>query len=187
MAQVISRKTNTMEQYYSNDSLTAFKTETGIHIEERKKGSLKMILLITGLGLAAMIAAFGLGMIGGNIGRIMAPFLFWGGGLILVIGLLGFIIKGAIQGDPKLTIDTTKNELTVRGKIYPFSQVDEIVTQKQDMMGRTMIVAFMMIAGKKKSLFSTAIVVPKPIEMEEFISNLNTIVQDSKNKKSTEE
>lgn len=117
----------------------------------------------------------------------MAPFLFWGGGLILVIGLLGFIIKGAIQGDPKLTIDTTKNELTVRGKIYPFSQVDEIVTQKQDMMGRTMIVAFMMIAGKKKSLFSTAIVVPKPIEMEEFISNLNTIVQDSKNKKSTEE
>ncbi|MCH2226116.1 MAG: hypothetical protein MK066_15210 [Crocinitomicaceae bacterium] len=45
------------------------------------------------------------------------------------------------------------------------------------MMGKTMMFAFMMINGKKKSLFSTAIVAPDPKEMIDFISNLHDVVQ----------
>lgn len=50
----------------------------------------------------------------------------------------------------------------------------------QQMMGRTMTVAFIMTGGKKKSLFSTAIVVPQPKEMEDFINSLNDVVQNGK-------
>ena len=67
-----------MEQYYSNDSLTAFKTEDGILIEEKKKGSLKMLLVIMGLGVLMLVGGFLIGLFGGTIGLAMAGKFTWG-------------------------------------------------------------------------------------------------------------
>ncbi|MDG1332209.1 MAG: hypothetical protein P8P74_07755 [Crocinitomicaceae bacterium] len=169
-----------MEQYYSNDSLTAFNTEYGVLIEEKKKGSLKMLLVILGLGVLMLIGGFVIGIIGGNIGLAMAPWLIWGSALVIAVAVIAFVIKLVVNSDPKITFNTKKHELHLRGKVIPFADIESITNQEQPMMGKTMMFAFMMINGKKKSLFSTAIVAPDPKEMASFIANLNDLVQKGK-------
>ena len=166
-----------MEQYYSNDSFTAFNTEDGILIEEKKKGSLKMLLIILGLGVLMLIGGFVIGLFGGTIGLAMAPWLIWGSALVIAVAVIAFVIKLVMNQDPKIVFNTKNNELSLRGKIIPFSDIESISPQEQPMMGKTMMFAFMMINGKKKSLFSTAILAPDPKEMIDFISNLDDVVQ----------
>lgn len=169
-----------MEQYYSNDSLTAFKTDSGVLIEEKKKGSLKMLLVILGLGMLMLLGGFVLGFFGGNIGLAVAPFMIWGSVLVIAVAVIAFIIKLAVNADPKIIFDTTKNELSLRGKTHSFTNIEQIVHQEQAMIGKTMMFAFLMIGGKKKSLFSTAVVAPNPQEMIDFIAELNKIIQGGK-------
>lgn len=166
-----------MEQYYSNDSLTAYNTEDGILIKEKKKGSLKMLVFILGLGLLMVVGGFVLGFLGGNIGLAVAPWFIWGGALVVAIAIIAFIIKLAINQDPNIVFNTKKHELSIRGKVIPFNDIESITHQEQSMMGKTMMFAFMMVNGKKKSLFSTAVVAPNPKEMASFISDLNELVQ----------
>lgn len=169
-----------MENYYSTDSFTAFKTDNGIIIEEKKKGSLKMLLVIIGLGILMLIGGFVLGLFGGSIGLAMAPFLIWGSALVLVVAVIAFILNMVASSDRKITFDTTTNELTYRKKVVSFNTIEQLSYQEQSMMGRTMVFAFLMIGGKKKSLFSTAIVVPNPKEMIDFIQELNQVIQNGK-------
>lgn len=166
-----------MEQYYSNDSLTAFNTEDGILIEEKKKGSLKMLLVIMGLGVLMLIGGFLIGLFGGTIGLAMAPWLIWGAAIVIAIAIIAFVLKMVMNQDPNIIFNTKTKELSMRGKVIPFADIESITSQEQAMMGKTMIVAFMMIHGKKKSLFSTAIVAPNPKEMTAFIANLQDLVQ----------
>ncbi|MFK7787595.1 MAG: hypothetical protein AB8B56_20905 [Crocinitomicaceae bacterium] len=169
-----------MEQYYSNDSLTAFNTDDGILIEEKKKGPLKMLLLLLGLSVLIILGGFLIGMFGGTIGLAMAPWLIWGGAIVTAICIIAFILKLVMNQDPKITFNTTTHTVSVRGKNIPFSDIETIVSQEQSMMSKTMVVAFMVINGKKKSLFSTAIVATNPKEMTAFIDNLNDLVQKGK-------
>lgn len=169
-----------MENYYSNDSLTAFKVENGIVIEEKKKGSLKMLLVILGLGVLLLIGGFVLGLFGGTIGLAVAPFLIWGSALVLVVAIIAFILNMVASSDRTITFDTATNELTYRKKVIPFNTIEHLAYQEQAMMGKTMIFAFLLIGGKKKSLFSTAIVVPNPKEMIDFVQELNQVIQNGK-------
>ncbi len=169
-----------MEQYYTHDSFIAFKTDNGMVIEEKKKGSIKMLLVIIGLGLLMLVGGFIIGLFGGNIGRIVAPFLIWGAALVLVVAIIAFIIKMVVSSDPKITFDTSSNELTLRGKSIPFENITQLMYQEQAMMGRTMVFAFLMINGKKKSLFSTGIVANDPTSMSQFIQELNDTLQQAK-------
>lgn len=169
-----------MENYYSNDSLTAFKVENGIVIEEKKKGSLKMLLVILGLGVLMLIGGFVLGLFGGTIGLAVAPFLIWGSALVLLVAIIAFILNMAASSDRTITFDTATNELTYRKKVIPFTTIEQLTYQEQAMMGKTMIFAFLLIGGKKKSLFSTAIVVSNPKEMIDFVQELNQVIQNGK-------
>ena len=166
-----------MEQYYANDSFTAYHTEDGILIEEKKKASLKMLLMILGLGILMVVGGAAISLLGGTIGRAVGPWLVWGGGLVLVVSIVAFIIKLVINQDPKIVLNRHTREISVRGKVIPFSDISSIEHQEQAMMSKTMFFAFMIINGKKKSLFSTAIVAPKPQDAINFISGLNTFVQ----------
>ena len=136
-----------------------------------------MLLLILGLGVLMLIGGLLIGMFGGTIGFAMAPWLIWGAALVIAIAIIVFILKLVINADPKITFNTQKHELTVRGKVIPFSDITSITSQEQSMMGKTMVFAFMLINGKKKSLFSTAIAVSNPKEMTQFISELNDFIQ----------
>ncbi len=170
-----------MEEYYSNDSFTAFKSENGIVIEEKKKGSIKMLVAIIGIGILVLIGGFITGLFGGNIGLAIAPFLIWGSALVLVIALIAFILKLFVSpSNTKITFDTTTNELTLRGKVIPFGDITQLSYQEQAMMGRTMIVAFLIVKGKKKSLFNTGIMTTDPIGMNNFIQELNALIQKEK-------
>ena len=176
-----------MEQYYTNQFLTAYNTEDGIYIEEKQKGSFKMLFVLLGLSLLIVVGGFLIGMFGGNIGRIMAPFLIWGGAIVLTVCILVFILKVIIKFDPKITFDKNKKELGVRGKVFPFDSIEKIEPNLQAMFGKTMCVAFIHTGGKKKSLFSTSIVVPEPRDMEDLINGLNDFVQKSKTGNTTED
>jgi len=176
-----------MEQYYSNDSLTAYHTEDGILIEEKKKGTLKMLVFILGMGILMFVGGLVLGILGGNIGRAVGPWLVWGGALVVVVGVVAFIIKLAMNQDPKITFNKKTQELTLRGKVIPFSDIVSIDYQEQPIMSKTMMFAFLMINGKKKSLFSTGIATPKPKEMINFISDLSDLVQEKETSKVVEE
>lgn len=175
-----------MEPLMSHDSFTAFTSETGIHIEEKKKGALKMVLVFMGISILMVILGFILGLFVGDMGRAIGFFFIWGGALIFVISLIAFFLKIAINADPKITFDTTTNTLTLRGKVFPFADIDQIAPQMQLIMGRTMVMAMLIIKGKKKSLFSTGIVVSDPAEMQEFVATLDQLVQTAKSKKDTE-
>ncbi|MCH2226115.1 MAG: hypothetical protein MK066_15205 [Crocinitomicaceae bacterium] len=119
-----------MEQYYSNDSFTAFKTEDGILIEEKKKGSLKMLLIILGLGVLMLIGGFVIGLFGGTIGLAMAPWLIWGSALVIAVAVIAFVITLVMNRDPKIVFNTKNNELSLRGKIIPFSDIESIAPQE---------------------------------------------------------
>jgi len=166
-----------MEQYYSNDSLKAYKIEDGVQIEEKKKGTFKMLIVILGLGILVLVAGLIVGVFGSSIGRTVAPWLIWGSLLILAVATISFIIKLALNADPNITFNTTKREVSVRGKVIPFSDIEAIHSQEQPLLGKTMVFAFILIKGKKKSLFSTAIATANPKEMTEFIGSLNDLIQ----------
>ncbi len=170
----------------THNSFTAFSTDSGIVIEEKKKGAMKMMLVILGIAVLMVVFSFALALVGGTIGRPIAPIFFWGGILVFVIAIIALILRTAINTDPKISFDTDSNTVNVRGKIIPFSDIEQISPQLQTVMGRTMVVAMMIIKGKKKSIFSTAIVVTDPSVIKELIAALDQIIQDSKNRKDTE-
>jgi hypothetical protein len=175
-----------MEPIMTHNSFDAFTTDSGIYIEEKKKGSVKMVLIFLGFSLLMIILGFILGFFGGAGGRIVAFFFIWGGGLVFVVALIAFFLKLAINADPKITFDTNSNTLTLRGKVIPFADIEQIGPQMQIIMGRTMVMAMMIIKGKKKSLFSTGIVVTDTRDIEDLIAALDQLVQDSKSKKDVE-
>ena len=175
-----------MEPIMTNESFTAFSTDSGIVIEEKKKGSVKMVLIIMGVSVLMIVLAFVIGLFGGTVGRIMGFFLFWGGALCFAIALIALIIRTAINADPKITFDSNSGTVTIRGKVIPFSDIEQIAPQLQIVMGRTMVVAMMVIKGKKKSIFSTAIVVKDPADIQDLIAALDQLIQDSKSKKDVE-
>lgn len=146
-----------------------------------------MLLFILGMGILMLIGGVAFTFFGGNIGRAVGPWLFWGALLVLAVAILAFIIKLAANQDPKIVFDKNKQELTVRGKVIPFSNIASIVHQEQAMMSKTMFFAFMMINGKKKSLFSTAVVAPKPQEMINFIEELSQFVQGNDTREAAKE
>lgn len=169
-----------MEQYYSTDSLEAFKTEDGILLEEKKKGPLKMMLVILGLSVLMLIAGFAISMFGGTIGLAMGPWLVWGAAILIVVIVITFVIRLAMNFDPKIIFNTKKYELHVRGKVIPFGDIESITHQEQTMMSKTMIIATVLVNGKKKSLFSSAIVATDPKGMANLITSLNDLVQKGK-------
>ena len=167
-----------MEQFFANDSFTAYHTEEGILIEERKKGTLKMLLTILGLGLLMLVGGILITLFGGTIGRGVGPWLFWGALLVLAVGVVAFIIKMAMNQDPKIVLNKHTREIQVRGKLIPFGDVSKIDYQEQTMMSKTMVIAFLIVNGKKKSLFSTAIVAPEPKATISFLNDLNDFIQN---------
>ncbi len=146
-----------------------------------------MLFYILGMGILMLLGGVLLGIFGGNIGRAVGPWLVWGAILVLAVTVIAFIVKLAVNQDPNITFNKNTRELTVRGKVIPFSDITSIVHQEQSMMSKTMVFAFLMINGKKKSLFSTAVVAPKPQEMINFISDLNELVQNGESTDTAEE
>lgn len=175
-----------MEPIMTHNSFTAFSSDSGIVIEEKRKGAMKMMLVVMGIAVLMVVLAFVFGFVGGAIGRPLAPVFFWGGILIFATAVVAVLLKLAINADPKITFDTTSNTLTLRGKVIPFSDIEQIGPQMQIIMGRTMVMAMMVIKGKKKSVFSTGIVVTDTRDMEDLIAAMNQLIQDSKNKKDVE-
>ena len=175
-----------MEPIMTHNSFTAFSTESGIVIEEKKKGAMKMMLVVMGFSVLMVVLSFVLALVGGSIGRPIAPIFFWGGILIFATVIVAVLLKLAINADPKITFDTTSNTLSLRGKVIPFADIEQIGPQMQIIMGRTMVMAMMVIKGKKKSLFSTGIVVTDTRDMEDLIAAMNQLIQDSKSKKDIE-
>lgn len=167
-----------MEKYFENDSLTAYHTDEGILIEEKKKGTVKMVLTILGMGALMLLAGLLIGIFGGTIGRAVGPWLVWGSILVIVVGVVSFIIKLAMNQDPKIVLNKHTQEISVRGKVVPFGDISNIDYHEQSMMSKTMVIAFLIVNGKKKSLFSTALVAPKPKETIEFLKGLNDFIQN---------
>lgn len=109
------------------DSLTTFKTDSGVLIEEKNKGFLKMLLVILRLGVIMLLGGFILDFFAENIGLTMAPFMIWFSALIISI---------AVITNPKLIFDTTKNQLCLRIKTHSFTNIEQIFHQEQAMMGK---------------------------------------------------
>ncbi|XOV66069.1 MAG: hypothetical protein ACFHU9_10575 [Fluviicola sp.] len=175
-----------MELFFENDSVTAFRVEEGILIEEKKKGTLKMLLYILLMGIAMLIGGILLGLFGGTIGRGVGPWLVWGAIIVLGISVIALILKLVINHESKITFDKKTRELRVRGKVIPFSSISSIVHQEQSMMSKTMFFAFLIVNGKKKSLFSTAIVAQKPQQVINFIAELDAFVKEESSLTSVE-
>ena len=151
-------------------------TEDGFLLTEKGKGPLKMVLIISGLAILAIVLAIPVGVMGGNIGRIFAPILFWGGILIVAVSIIAIILRFAIPRDPKILFNTTTSELHIRGKVIPFSNISDVNVNVQNMMGKNMVVVFLIVNGKKRSLFSTSIVSQDPSAIETMAEELKNLV-----------
>ncbi|MCR9171054.1 MAG: hypothetical protein NXI10_01065 [bacterium] len=176
-----------MEQFYVCDSLTAYSTEDGILIEEKKKGTLKMVLTILLMGVLMLIGGLLIGIFGGTIGMAVGPWLIWGSILVLAVAVISFIIKLAMNQDPKITLNKHTKEVTMRGKVIAFSDISAIDYSEQSMMSKTMVIAFLIVNGKKKSLFSTALVSKNPKETVSFIKDLERFIQNEGHKDASKE
>ena len=86
------------------------------------------------------------------MGRSIAPALFWGGLLIVVASIIALILRFSISRDPKIVFNTTNSELLIRRKVIPFSNITYINVNVQNMMDKNMVVVFIFINGKKKSV-----------------------------------
>jgi hypothetical protein len=162
----------------SNDSFVASTTEDGILITEKRKGPLKMVFIFLGLSMLAILLSFVLVALAGTFGRIIAPFLFWGAILIAVITLIALLLKVIIKIDPIILFNTQLKELYIRGQVIPFAEISDINCQLQRVMGKTAAVVFLIIDGKKKSLFSTSIMTNDPGSIEELADSLSTLVKN---------
>ncbi|MFT5778047.1 MAG: hypothetical protein ACI837_000995 [Crocinitomicaceae bacterium] len=161
----------------SNDSFVASTENNGILIREKRKGPLKMVLIFLGLSILAIILSLVLAKNGGAFGVIIAPFLFWGAILIAGISLVALILKVVIKIDPTILFNTETKELHIRGKIIPFQDISDVNCQLQNLMGKTAAVVFIVVNGKKKSLFSTSVMTKDPESIEELADALSTLVE----------
>ena len=136
----------------STDTFYATSTEDGFMLMEKNKGPIKMILVLSGLAILAVSILLPLAMYGGWVGRSIAPALFWGGLLIVVASIIALILRFSISRDPKIVFNTTNSELLIRRKVIPFANITYINVNVQNMMDKNMVVVFIFINGKKKSV-----------------------------------
>ncbi|MFT5778046.1 MAG: hypothetical protein ACI837_000994 [Crocinitomicaceae bacterium] len=160
----------------TTDTFAGVITDDGFLLTEKGNGPMKMVLIFFGLGVVAFIVSIPLAVMGGTIGVIFAPILFWGGILIAAACIIAVTLRFAIKRDPNILFNTKTSELNIRGKVIPFSDISDITTNIQNMMGKTMVVVFLVVNGKKKSLFSTSIVSNNPGAIEDMADELKTLV-----------
>lgn len=160
----------------STDSYEASESEDGLHITEKKKGILKMLGIFCGFGLLGVIASFILVFTRIKIAVILAPFVFWGGALIFVVTLISFIVKTLVNSDPHIHFNANTKELNIRGKVIPFSDIESVDTQFQEMLGKIGSFIFLRVNGKKKSVFSTSVVVKDKSGIEDLAERIKSIV-----------
>ena len=165
-----------MEPIY-NDSFTAEFSDEGLRIEEKSKGPLKMLLIFSGISVAAIALSFVLVGLGGLFGRIVGPALFWGGAVVIVISLVAIILKVFVQNDRSIWFDNANSTLHLRGKDIAYSSISDIDFQVQELFGKQGCFVFMRVNGKKKSLFSTSVIVKDPQEIKILTDTIKQMVE----------
>ena len=70
-----------------------------------------MVLTILGMGALMLLAGLLIGIFGGTIGRAVGPWLVWGSILVIVVGVVSFIIKLAMNQDPKIVLNKHTQEI----------------------------------------------------------------------------
>lgn len=168
-----------METLLTNDSFTAYTTDSGILIQEKKSSAKKFgtIIMIAGIVFIGISFLPLENLTADWIVNIFKAVFWWGGISMAVMGSILFIVKGIMAGEASSTIDNNKQELTLRGKVIPFSEIREISILSQEVMNRKM--TFMMVDhnGKKKSLVAGAIISKDDNALAEFAKGLDALVK----------
>ena len=168
-----------MTELVSCDSFTAFTTNEGIFIKEKKKSAKKF----GALAVAAGIVFVGISFLPLDnltyewIMKIFYASFLWGGISIIVVGLLVFIAKGLMGGDASTSFDNNKRELTLRGKVIPYAEIDEISAITQDIMKRKMTMLMVVHKGKKKALVGGGVITTDSSSLEKFAKDLHAMVK----------
>lgn len=144
----------------SNDSFEAGEIPDGLVIEEKKKGAVKMLLVLSGIavvmiGLSLLLALFAPDS---TLVQFIAPILFWGGSIVAIVSFIAIVMKSVKNSDPVILFNSATSTLTLRGRDIPFNAISNVTHQTQNMMGQTANFIFLTVNGKRTTLFSLSVI-----------------------------
>lgn len=171
-----------MELLISNDSFEAYKIESGILIREKKNSAKKVGLIVTIMGMIFLFTSLipFKGLTADWITSIFIATFFYGGILLLMIGVSLFVIKGLVLGQPESIIDSNSKVVTLRGKEIPFSEMSEVTLTSSEILNRTINAILFNYNGRKKPLVSGTILTKDVIELEIFVKTVNKLLGKGK-------
>lgn len=170
-----------MELITSNDSFDAYKTDFGYQINEKKNSAKKMSLITIVIGALFVGISF-IDLLSLSdwewIHLVFHGVLLYGGIMLLAVGIILFIAKGVMGGEPISTFNSETKEFTSRGKITPFSHMIDITVQSNEVMGKNLTVILYKRNGKKRGLVPGTLMMKDTSGLQAFVKDLNDMIQD---------
>ena len=153
----------------SNNNFEAEGTAFGARIVEKKKGSIRLMVIV----LLGCVAACVVAMVS-KIGM----FIVYAAAIVAVGTLIALVLKLTRKSNPEIIVDAARRELNLRGRVVPFDQITDCYFEEKDWMGKTAVLIWLSIDGKKTSLFSMNMLSDDPASIERLAVELKGILVD---------
>ncbi|NRA13560.1 MAG: hypothetical protein HRT57_16585 [Crocinitomicaceae bacterium] len=169
-----------MESIISIDLFDAYRTEDGILINEKGNSAKKFGMVVVVMGMLFFLIGYFVNVeayVPGWIAFMFSGVFFYGGIVLFALGVLLFIVKGLLAGTPTTTIYKDKKEINLRGKIVPFSEIDEVSLITTPMpMGKIMNAFLLKQNGKRKALIGGSSFHEDTVALGNFIKEVQAMV-----------
>jgi hypothetical protein len=165
-----------MNSILLTDSFEAFDTGNGFLIEEKMGSAKKVGVIVTVVGIAFILISY-IPLEGLTYDALVSIFkavFFWGGVVLIPLGIITFILKGYVMKPASTTIDLEKREIALGKKIIPFSEISDITVETNEMMNRKMSFIQFLHNGKKKSLSGGPMLTKDDTNLVEFVEKINS-------------
>lgn len=171
-----------METIITTDAFEASTTETGIRIQELSNSAKKMGILITVMGAVMLGVSFIplRGLTADLIVDIFEGVFFWGGIILIPLGILTLVIKGMSSKESFIDLNSETRTMHIRNKTVPFAEIDEFIAESHEVMRKKIAVLFYKSGGKKRAFIAGTFILKDSLALTRFVTQLNTLLEESK-------
>jgi len=171
-----------METIITTDAFEASKTASGIRIQELANSAKKMGILITVMGAVMLAISFIplRGLTADLIVDIFEGVFFWGGIILIPLGILTLVLKGMSNKESFIDINSETRTMQLRKKTIPFTEIDEFIAESHEVMRKKIAVLYYKSGGKKKAFIAGTFILKDSLALTRFVTQLNELLEEPK-------
>lgn len=171
-----------MSTIITTDAFEATKTDTGIRIKELSNSAKKMGILVTVMGIVMLAISFIplRGLTADILVDIFTGVFFWGGVVLIPLGILTLVLKGMSAKERIIEINVDTRTMQMPNKSVPFSEIDEFVAESHEVVRKKLAVLFYKSGGKKKAFIAGTFILKDSLALTRFVTQLNELLEEPK-------